>query len=105
VTGLAYNWHRHYDATTGRHLTPDPIGFVDGPGVYAYVSNSPVMKVDPRGLARIPDGPMTSIQRNNVIQQCTVTPICTTSDWAIKFREGGTYIIGTICVIMDQSDI
>lgn len=23
-TGLAYNWHRHYDATTGRYMQPDP---------------------------------------------------------------------------------
>ncbi|WP_414475405.1 RHS repeat-associated core domain-containing protein [Microvirga sp. M2] len=25
-TGLAYNWHRHYDPTTGRYITPDPLG-------------------------------------------------------------------------------
>jgi RHS repeat-associated protein len=31
--GLWYNWHRHYDPTTGRYTTPDPLGFVDGPGV------------------------------------------------------------------------
>jgi RHS repeat-associated protein len=24
-TGLAYNWHRHYDATTGRYVQPDPL--------------------------------------------------------------------------------
>jgi RHS repeat-associated protein len=25
-TGLHYNYHRYYDPTTGRYLTPDPIG-------------------------------------------------------------------------------
>jgi RHS repeat-associated protein len=29
-TGLAYNWHRHYDPVTGRYTQPDPLGFVDG---------------------------------------------------------------------------
>jgi RHS repeat-associated protein len=35
-TGLAYNWHRHYDPTTGRYIQPDPKGLStllsDGPG-------------------------------------------------------------------------
>ena len=49
-TGLAYNWHRHYDATTGRYTQPDPLRFVDGPSVYAYVGDSPLMQVDRQGL-------------------------------------------------------
>jgi RHS repeat-associated protein len=24
-SGLAYNWHRHYDATLGRYVQPDPL--------------------------------------------------------------------------------
>jgi RHS repeat-associated protein len=48
-TGLHYNWHRHYDPTTGRYLEPDPLGFVDGPSVYAYALNSPQMWVDREG--------------------------------------------------------
>ena len=24
-TGLAYNWHRHYDPTLGRYIQPDPL--------------------------------------------------------------------------------
>ncbi|MEZ5924807.1 MAG: RHS repeat-associated core domain-containing protein [Hyphomicrobiaceae bacterium] len=35
-SGLHDNWHRHYDPTTGRYTQPDPLGFVDGPGVFAY---------------------------------------------------------------------
>jgi RHS repeat-associated protein len=39
--GLAYNWHRHYDSTTGRYTTADPLGFVDGPSIFAYVGSAP----------------------------------------------------------------
>ncbi len=36
-SGLAWNWHRHYDASIGRYVQPDPLGLVDGPSVYGYV--------------------------------------------------------------------
>ncbi|MEP0068937.1 RHS repeat-associated core domain-containing protein [Pyruvatibacter sp.] len=49
--GLHYNWHRHYDPTTGRYTQADPLGFVDGPSLYAYALNSPQMYTDPSGLA------------------------------------------------------
>lgn len=49
-TGLHYNWHRHYDPTTGRYLQPDPLGFVDGPSVYTYAVNTPLMLADRDGL-------------------------------------------------------
>jgi RHS repeat-associated protein len=48
-TGLAYNWHRTYDPVTGRYTQPDPLGFIDGPSVYAYAGNSPFMNVDRDG--------------------------------------------------------
>jgi RHS repeat-associated protein len=48
-TGLAYNWNRHYDTTTGRYTQPDPLRFVDGPSVYAYAGNSPWMETDRDG--------------------------------------------------------
>lgn len=48
-SGLHYNWHRHYDPTTGRYLQPDPLGMPDGPSRWAYVRNSPLMEVDPEG--------------------------------------------------------
>ena len=31
-TGLAYNWHRHYDATLGRYVQPDPSRIDDNEG-------------------------------------------------------------------------
>ncbi len=48
-SGLHYNWHRHYDPTIGRYTQPDPLGFVDGPSVYAYARNAPTEFVDPTG--------------------------------------------------------
>lgn len=47
--GLHYNWHRHYDPSLGRYTQPDPLGFVDGPSVYAYARSNPLVFVDPRG--------------------------------------------------------
>jgi RHS repeat-associated protein len=52
-TSLAYNWHRHYDTTTGRYTQPDPLGFVDGPSIYAYAGNSPFMSVDRDGRCEV----------------------------------------------------
>ncbi|MEA3476643.1 MAG: RHS repeat-associated core domain-containing protein [Bacteroidota bacterium] len=49
-TGLHYNWHRYYAPSTGRYMTPDPIGLDGGINLYAYVLNDPVNFVDPDGL-------------------------------------------------------
>ena len=49
--GLHYNWHRHYDPTLGRYTQPDPLGFVDGPSVYAYAGSRPTELTDKAGLA------------------------------------------------------
>jgi RHS repeat-associated protein len=43
--GLCY-----YDPSIGRWLTPDPAGFADGPNLYAYVHNSPLLYWDQFGL-------------------------------------------------------
>ncbi|MEQ1713397.1 MAG: RHS repeat-associated core domain-containing protein [Hyphomicrobium sp.] len=61
---MHYNWHRHYDPTIGRYTQPDPLGFVDGPSVYAYARNAPGEFVDPDG--RIIQGVII----REVIKQC-----------------------------------
>lgn len=48
---LAWNWRRHYGPTTGRYTKPDPLRFVDGTSLYAYVGGSPLTIVDFLGLA------------------------------------------------------
>jgi RHS repeat-associated protein len=64
-TGLAYNWHRHYDPTIGRYTTADPLGFVDGPSVYAYAGNMPHMVVDENGL-------ISKKSASKIIEACLV---------------------------------
>jgi RHS repeat-associated protein len=52
--GLAYNWHRHYDASLGRYVSADPLGLTamlsDGPANYNYAGQAPIVEVDEEGL-------------------------------------------------------
>ena len=50
-TGLHYNWNRYYDPSTGRYITPDPIGLAGGLNLYGYAGGNPVNAIDPFGLA------------------------------------------------------
>ena len=49
-SGYHYNWHRYYDPSTGRYLTPDPIGLAGGLNGYGYAGQDPMASVDPTGL-------------------------------------------------------
>jgi len=49
---LQYNRNRYYDQYTGRWLTQDPLGYVDGMNLYDYVRNDPVGYADPFGNHR-----------------------------------------------------
>jgi RHS repeat-associated protein len=51
ATGLQNNLNRWYDASLGRWLSEDPIGFAAGDAnLYRYVANDPGNKVDSLGL-------------------------------------------------------
>jgi RHS repeat-associated protein len=67
ATGLQNNLNRWYDASTGRWLSEDPIGFAGGDAnLYRYVGNAPGMYTDPSGLAgkpTIPQADRNAIQR------------------------------------------
>ena len=52
-SGLDYNWYRHYDETIGRYVQPDPLGFVNGPSVYAYAKSPPEFSVDATGTQTV----------------------------------------------------
>ena len=49
-TGLHYNFHRHYDPTTGRYTSSDPIGLSGGFNPHNYVRR-PDTQTDPLGLS------------------------------------------------------
>jgi RHS repeat-associated protein len=46
-TGLYYYRARYYDPRTGRFISEDPIGYSDGPNLYAYVAGDPINRRDP----------------------------------------------------------
>jgi RHS repeat-associated protein len=52
---LYYYRARHYAPHLGRFIQPDPIGFGQGPNLYAYVGNAPTAYVDAFGLKRVED--------------------------------------------------
>lgn len=47
---LLYYSARWYDPQQGRFISEDPIGFKNGPNLYAYVRDNPVNLRDPNGL-------------------------------------------------------
>ncbi len=51
-TGLHYNFHRYYDPSPGRYLTPDQIGLDGGVNLFIYVLNNSIMHADPTGLIK-----------------------------------------------------
>jgi RHS repeat-associated protein len=49
-TGLYYYRARYYSPRFQRFITEDPIGFLGGINLYAYVRNAPLVFTDPLGL-------------------------------------------------------
>jgi RHS repeat-associated protein len=49
-TGLYYFRNRYYDPELGRFISADPLGYVDGPSLYAFAGGDPVNGRDALGL-------------------------------------------------------
>jgi len=49
-SGLSYNVHRDYNATTGRYVQSDPLGLMGGLSTYLYVNADPLGSSDILGL-------------------------------------------------------
>lgn len=50
-SGWTFFGRRYYNPQEGRWMSPDPLGFAEGPNLYAYVHNSPMNHFDLYGLA------------------------------------------------------
>jgi len=50
-SGFYYHGVRYYSPWLGRWIAADPIGLADGTNPYSYVSNNPLIRVDPLGMA------------------------------------------------------
>jgi RHS repeat-associated protein len=50
-TGKHYNYFRDYDPAIGRYIESDPIGLDGGLNTYGYDGGSPLVNIDPLGLA------------------------------------------------------
>jgi RHS repeat-associated protein len=53
-SGLHYNYHRSYSATTGRYTQADPIGLDGGWNRFGYAEQNPLSFSDVLGLTSIP---------------------------------------------------
>ena len=52
-TGLSYFGARWYDATIGRFISADPLGYIDGPNEYVLSGNNPLLFIDPMGFSKL----------------------------------------------------
>jgi len=68
-TGLLYYGYRYYDYNTGRWLSRDPMEEDQGPNIYAYVANNPVIFIDPWGLWKWKGGKRQGSERAKMIAE------------------------------------
>ncbi len=66
-TKLQNNLNRWYDASVGRWLSEDPVGFDSGVNLYRYVLNAPMNCLDPRGTVTIVASCCSSKQIENLL--------------------------------------
>ncbi len=55
-TGTYQNRFRQYHPRLGRFVQRDPLGYVDGMGLYEYIGSNPTLGVDPAGTTYVPPG-------------------------------------------------
>jgi RHS repeat-associated protein len=89
-TGLHYNFHRHYDPTTARYLSQDPLGLDPSPNPVTYVHN-PHTWADPLGLAGTGTGAPLNLGEGyrGRLDQINEGPRCTDFEIHVYLSEVG----------------
>lgn len=83
-TSLHYNWNRYYDPTTGRYVTPDPIGLEGGVNLFVYVQNNPTIYIDLFGLwckQKTPWEEVTCIQKPKFLYSYSKSTWTKIAEW------------------------
>ncbi|GAB1646586.1 RHS repeat-associated core domain-containing protein [Krasilnikovia sp. MM14-A1259] len=88
-TGLYYYRNRYYDPSSGRFLSPDPLGQLTGTNPYAYVNDQPTDLTDPFGLK--PEG-----EENQGDPESCPSPNSFTGDTPVLMADGTTKPISRI---------
>lgn len=65
-SNLHYYRARYYSASLGRFIERDPLGYVDGMGLYSYTQSNPVNFVDAFGMER--QSPLEGMRGDQIIQ-------------------------------------
>jgi RHS repeat-associated protein len=80
---MYYTPNRWYVPMQARWLTRDPLGMVDGPNVYAYVRNAPIIHNDPSGenAACIAIGWECAVAEPTPVGECIMA--CVTIAWGV----------------------
>jgi RHS repeat-associated protein len=58
-TGFYYYGYRHYDPSTGRSLSRDPLAEEGAANLYSFLANSPLNRIDGLGLSDVPSSKIT----------------------------------------------
>lgn len=91
-TGFIYFGRRYYDPVTTRWISPDPIGFDDGPNLYGFVMNSPLTHIDLYGLEWVQQGSKWVYQTTWKMQWNSFHP----SRWAAERRNSPLRLPGRL---------
>ena len=88
-TGLLYVRNRYYDPEMGRFLTPDPMGYADGPTLYQFALNNPINFRDPTGEIALVDNAIGGVVSVGVGVAVSGLVYGFTGEWDYSWEDAG----------------